>query len=414
MKNLTWRVLRKSYHLAKFVVLNMRSIYFISKVRCKKRHPGKIRVGFIVQMAEIWDKQEPVYREMSLRDDMEVVMLVVPPYDFKNKKLTMDYQDNYFLNTYLEAREAIHPDGKVVNVEDFNLDYVFFPRPYDIYLPKALRSTTLVKKMKCCYIPYGFTETDAFNELASDPSFFRNIYVSFMDFGYMCDILCAKYRRTVKAGLRHFENLGYPSLEPYLKMRGEGMPQTLMWTPRWTYDEKLGGSHFLEFKDCFLALKKEFSELGLIFRPHPLMFDELVSKGRMTQMEIEHFLSVLDEMGIVYDVGKPIGEAIKKADILLTDSSSIMIMFFLTGKPIIYCKSQIIFNNFTNRMVECMYHVETDSEIMGYVAQLVSGKDPLAQDRIGWIESEFADYSGAAERIVDWIVDDSKMQKDER
>ena len=409
MSNFLGKCVRKAAHTAKNGLLNLRSAYYLGRTK-KRPHSDKIRAGFIVQMSEIWDKEEPVYSVLKNHSGTEVFLLAVPKWDFETQQTVNDYSGNYFIKNYPDAIRAINPDGTVIDTDSLNADYIFYQRPYDHYLPEALRSSSLVGKTKCCYIPYGFAGADVFNEGNSNPEFFRNIYVSFLESAYMQKILESKFRLNSLLKLRHFENIGYPSLEPYVKMK-QNFSRTILWTPRWSYDEKIGGSHFIEYKDAFLALKNKHNDWNLIFRPHPLMFDEFVSKKLMSQAEVDDYLDKLNRAGIVYDYDTSLEKALESADILFTDYSSVIVNYFLTGKPILYCEGIIELNGLYSKMSEGMYIVKSENEIEQYISDLFDGNDPLREKRAEIIKSEFSNCVGAAERIAEWIINDYNKKK---
>lgn len=406
MKNsLFYRALRKVFYIGKNACLDARA--YLRLLRLKDKTCGnKIRVGFIVQMAEVWDKQIAVYEELVKRDNTEVFMFVVPPYDIEKKVVMNDYENNYFLNNYPCAVKAVEAQTGAIDLKEYELDYVFYQRPYDIYLPDQLRSHRVSTYSKCCYIPYGFSGADVFDEGNTNRDFFRNIYFTFMESSYMQKKLMRKYPISCKLGIRHVEDLGYPSLEPYFEKRTSETLKTVLWTPRWSYDAKLGGSHFVEYKNLPFVLQDKFKDIRCVFRPHPLMFGELKSKKLMTETEVETYVSAVENSGIVYDIGTPIDAVLDEADVLITDYSSIIIMYFLTGKPIIYCKSQIEFNETFQKLSQYMYIAESEEDIYRYIDQLSRGDDHLKEKRMEFISCEFSKHIHADKRIVDRIIAD--------
>ena len=404
--NLIKRIVQKIFCVGKDVYMDIQADFRLlkwGKTHCTE----KIRVGFLVQMAEIWDKQVPVYEELLTRDNVEVFLFVVPPFDFEKKEITNSYEKNYFLDKYVAAVNAIDEQGEIINLKSYGLDYIFYQRPYDQYLPEQLRSYNVSNYCKCCYIPYGFSGAVAFDGGNTSRAFFRNMYFTFKDSSYMQKKLMKKYPISSKLKIRHIENLGYPSLEPYLcAADSSDMVKTVLWTPRWSYDPILGGSHFVEYKSVPFALLEKYKDLQCIFRPHPLMFDELRAKQLMSEGEIAEYLFALENSNIAYDVGTPIDEAIAKSDVLITDFSSIIIMFFLTGKPIIYCKSQIEFNDIFQKMSKYMYIAESEADIYRYIDQLANGNDYLRETREKFIQEEFIHHINSSKRIVDRIISD--------
>jgi CDP-glycerol glycerophosphotransferase (TagB/SpsB family) len=228
-----------------------------------------------------------------------------------------------------------------------------------------------------------------------------------MESSYMQKKLIRKYPISSRMGIRHVEDLGYPSLEPYFSKKPTENLKTVLWTPRWSYDSKLGGSHFVEYKDMPFTILKNYEDLRCIFRPHPLMFGELKSKKLMTETEVEAYVSAAENCGIVYDTGTPIDAVLDEADVLIADYSSIIIMYFLTGKPIIYCKSQIEFNETFRKLSQYMYIVESEEDIYRYLDQLSRGDDCLKEECMEFISREFSKHINSSMRIADRILFDA-------
>ena len=397
------RAVKLPYVYTKESLADMNAAKYIKK-NLEKKIGKKVKVGFIVQMPAVWDKEVDVYNEMKKRDNIETFLLVVPPYDFANKKFNFSYENNYFIENYPEAIKAIDPSGKVIDIKKLGLDYLFFQRQYDHYLPPELSSIELVKDIKCCYIPYGYSGSDVFNPGNTDPIFFRNMSYVFVESDYIKYVFEEKYRKKRMYKYQHIKSLGYPDLEQFFDESEVGMVKKIMWTPRWYYDKKLGGSHFFENKDDIFKIKEENLDIELVFRPHPLMFEQFINQGLMTADEEEAFKSKIREASIKYDSDSMISNAIHENDLLITDYSSIIINFFLTGKPIIYCKANYDLNDDYSRMAEGIYVAENSEQLSQYVKMLINGKDPLKEKRAEIISEYKKKHVGSAKRIVDCLT----------
>ena len=77
----------------------------------------------------------------------------------------------------------------------------------------------------------------------------------------------------------------------------------ILWTPRWTTQERIGGSHFFEYKDLFLEFAEKYGseELKFAIRPHPLMFDHFVTEGQMTEQDVADYKAQLAAHDIELD-----------------------------------------------------------------------------------------------------------------
>ncbi len=59
--------------------------YILNNKRNKKNQ--QIKVGFIVQMPEIWDKEAPLFEAMVDDGRFDACLIIVPHYDFANSRL---------------------------------------------------------------------------------------------------------------------------------------------------------------------------------------------------------------------------------------------------------------------------------------------------------------------------------------
>ena len=310
----------------------------------------------------------------------------------------------YFVERYGKVINAITDKG-IISLKEY--DYVFYQRPYDHYLPQELRSGEVVKYAKVCYIPYGYIGAKVFNN-SLYTSFFRNVYIGFMDSSEECEKLNKKFKSSIKKGYQHFCDLGYPVLEQYMGVKINNTVRNILWTPRWSYTGNIGGSHFIEYKDEILTLENKFTNLNVVIRPHPLTFSNMIKEGKMTEKEVEEYKKKLSESGVQLDSHEMIEDTLKETDILITDFSSIMIMYFLTGRPMIFCNSNYEFSRSYKKMLEGVYIANSWSDIEKYVKCISEGNDYLREVREKIIREEFANIKGATDKIVKYIVEDSK------
>ena len=375
----------------------------------KKRHKKKtpIRVVFLVQVSEIWNKQSDVYDAMKENPLFDPILFLIPQFDMVHNRVETEYGNNYFLQNYNDIIKA-YDKGKWFDLTSLKPDYVFYQRPYDSYLPKQYRSYVVANYAKCCYIPYGYAGADVFNEGNSNKLFFRNIYITFLESGYMASILKKKFKRSVRNRVQYFKNIGYPSLSRYFSIEPVDKFSRILWTPRWSYDPILGGSNYLKYKDTILKIKEDYHDYDITFRPHPLLFGELKTKSLMTENEIDDYLNQLKQSDIRYDTDSPLFDTLKETDVLITDYSSIMIEFFLTGRPIIYCDGGIELNKEYAHLAKGMYIAHNENEIMSYLKDLNSGNDYLREKRNAMIEKYKEKHLNAKDNIVKFIQNDYK------
>jgi hypothetical protein len=374
-----------------------RATYYLKK---KKTHASdKVRIGFIAQCPGVWDKQIGVYEAAKSRADVEVFMFVVPEGDLYTYEIVPDYTDNYFCKEYPESIKLLDKDGNCLDLREYHLDYLFYQRPYDYRIPKMVGMQRMVKYVKCCYLPYFFNISVSFNSDILKNRCFDNMYFMFTDSEYTKSILEKKYSRSAKKKIRNIKYLGSPALEQCVNHKGEG--GYITWSPR--YANWQGGSTFLEYRDFFPEFVRKTGK-KVIFRPHPGVF----TTHLMTDEEWAVYLKELDDLGVITDTASPVDEIFEKTDILIADYSSVILNFFLTGKPVIYCENGIVFSEAFMGVKENSYVAHSWDEVEHFYEDIVSGNDSKKAGREKYIEENFGNMMGAADRIVDCICEDWK------
>ena len=107
------------------------------------------------------------------------------------------------------------------------------------------------------------------------------------------------------------------------------------------------------------------------------------------------------------DVRKEYLTTFYSSDIMITDISSIVAEYFLTGKPIIYCHKKDCFNDFSRELSKGFYWVRSWDELEKTINMLKSGEDPLYEKRQHIINNVFyINPKGAGYTIKELIKED--------
>ena len=120
------------------------------------------------------------------------------------------------------------------------------------------------------------------------------------------------------------------------------MGNTILWLPRWTAVNQIDNgnleSHFFDYSDNLLKYVDGQDHYRLVVRPHPLMFENYIKYGLMSEQDVLTYKEVMKNNGRFSLDEKPsYDDAFNTADVLVADYSSTIIEFFLRRKPIIYC-----------------------------------------------------------------------------
>ena len=180
-----------------------------------------------------------------------------------------------------------------------------------------------------------------------------------------------------------------------------------MWAPRWTSDPRLGGTNYFVYKDLLLDYAEEHKDIDFLLRPHPLMFDHFIQTKEMTPKKVADYRARVEGMSNVsFDREPEYGATFWKTDVLIGDMSGILPEYLMTGKPLIYCASnmELELSDMADRMFEGCYVARTPEELFSFLGELKKGKDVLFEKRREIIWELFGDVKEAGNRIVEELA----------
>ncbi len=399
----------------------------LQKLHNKKNNPeGVIHVGFLVQDPNVWNKNRALYQAMQKEKQIKLSVICVPdPFD-EDTGSTYDWfcGEGY---DCIDARVGNGPwntmgnQGDWIDLRELKLDYLFYGQPYDAYLPVNLKTKTTSKFTKLCISSYGVPTTMNLLVEVRPRSFYRYMYFSFAQIEDEKQYGLFQFGEGQNEGYQRVENYGPLVMDDFVKAREHKTPSwdfskneiRGMWTPRWTMDEKIGGSNFFRYKDFLFAYAEKHEDVDLLFRPHPMALDNFLRIGKMTREEVEDFRRKCKEMkNVSLDTDREYGYTFWNSSFLVTDLSSIIVEYFITGKPIIFCKTendQQEYLEFFQKILDSAYLVRNQEELEEALNLMRDGKDPKKTDRERLIKELFGEYIGqVAERIVQEVVKDYK------
>ncbi|MBO4835872.1 MAG: CDP-glycerol glycerophosphotransferase family protein, partial [Lachnospiraceae bacterium] len=203
-------------------------------------------------------------------------------------------------------------------------------------------------------------------------------------------------------------DVGYPAFETYHALVTKEGKNRILWTPRWTYEEAYGGSHFFEYIDAFIQFAKDHPDVTLTIRPHPLMFDQLIEQKTMTLEDVEQIKRRCADAGIRFDTNRIVADTFTETDILVTDYSSLIKLFLVMGKPVLYCKTNIAVNTEFEELMQAMYLSDNWDEIEKTLMDLTSGKDDLKEKREQMVSDILLRKKNAVSEIANVLLQDHK------
>ncbi len=412
MKKLLIRVRYK----IKEIFADIKAVKRLKKTAQKPKNEIK-KVVFMVHYVPSWIRHELIYRELCASDKAEAFILCVPS-DIEEKDPKNNDIYNYFKERGYDAINAINEDGSLFDLKSLDPDYVFQSRPYNARMPEQYRSEVLSSYTRICNISYGTCLTKNGLSTVLNKNYIKDVSLYFTEMKDSKRYFEHKNKMGVKAGVNEAKLVGAANLEqmyrnkenakdnfPSLKARPR-----FIWAPRWSVDALLGGSNFFNYKDFMIDFFNENQNVSLLMRPHPLMFSNFVENGNMTkEEEMEYRKRISETPNIELDEMNEYADNFWTSDALITDISAIIIDYYITGKPIIYCKSDIkleLLDQMQDMLNGC-YVADGEEDIQKCIEMLSRGEDPLKEERERISEKYFASsLNGCGKQIADILINE--------
>ncbi len=392
----------------------------LTSLKKELRKDAPAHVVFVCHRPQIWGALETVCKACLKDPDFRVSIVTIP-----NKKqlpdLGLDHEiyesegaDAYFSARYDCALCGYDPEtGKWLDLFSLDPDYVFFQTPYNICRPAIYQSDVVSTFAKLCYVHYGMPFMGGTIADETTPAdFFKDVTYHFMEFPEMETYYS---QRATEFGYEkdyHLVLSGYPKLDTATVPRekggnwhytGENKKFRILWTPRWNTGE--GNCTFIDYKEKLIALAEQDSRIELLFRPHPQAFLEYVASGVMSQEEADRYLQRYENCpnaGI--DRSGDYLDNFYSADLLISDESSIIPEFFLTGSPIIMTSRETHFNSFAKKLEQGFYMANNWQQVLTVIENLLNGQDEKKAIRQDITAKEFyLPEKGAGHEIMQFL-----------
>ena len=415
-----------TYAMGHFVKERYRDLLCLRNFREERNLPrggGPVRVGFLCQYIPAWQKVAPIYDKLRSDPRFEPFLICVPSEQMMEKESFAARAENdtydYFVSQGYDAINALTGANTWLDLRELELSYLFYPRPYNHLLPEPYRTREVSRYCRICILMYGISFAQEDMHIALNRNFMAHVYYYFAEFPFTR----AENRRInpLPHALKwqKSECLGLPVLGA-LRRKKEQVSEAwdfshndfrVIWTPRWTTDKAQGGSNFFTYYQALLAFAQENPDVDFLHRPHPLALTHFQQTGELTPEQAAAYVEACRELPNVKMDNLPEYEAtLWGSSVLVSDISGIMVEYFSTGKPIIFCitNMELDLAPYFTRMLEGCYVVRSQQELFDTLRMLKKGEDPLAQTRQTIIQELFEDLQASpSARIVEALAEDS-------
>ena len=362
-----------------------------------------LKIVFFTQEYSVWPTLMPIY-ERCQKDETITAQLVHVPFLSPDKS-----------NQIEEERDCYRQKGyQIIAAEEYDLaeespDIAFYLKPYDLIpVPFSVGQVTKAG-VRCVYAPYGFyaaegkeftayacalpMQTAAWFVLADGKKHAQDL----KRYGYRDgeNVLCSGNPRVDL--LRRPEQ--FPSRpEAWKKLEGK---KTVLYNTHFTVEEGSGFGTFPEFGKALFEWFEQNPDLGLIWRPHPLLHQHLIRLGLFSQKEWDELVSRLDRLeNVAVDTGADYLPSFYYSDAILSDGTSFLKEYLFTERPVCYTRKQNSIDHFNDsHLLPCYTIADRFDQIEAFLKDLRAGNDPDKERRMQLVREEF------------WGIDESVSEK---
>ena len=375
---------------------------------------GALRVLFIIQYPEMWNSEKSLVDELLAHPSFEPILLCVPKYS-RQKTGGAHFAEQNAAYDFLAAagyRPVSAFDGRWVSLKSLDPDYIFVQRPYMVELPRPYAFRRLLKTASLCYIPYSGRMTRGVHVgIEFNKDFLRAFSVCFADckdsFNFVNNWVCEHGLN----GLKRVYEVGFPRFDLLTSPVSEANPDKtktrFLWLPRWSLADYNDKSHFLDYIEPLLSYFAAHPDFELVIRPHPLMFVNFVRLGAMTEPQVQALRDRIDELpNVSFDPDPDYLNSFQKTDILLSDSTSLLLEFFPTKKPVIFCGEYKDLTAEGKLINETFYAAGSFEDIEASIEAILQG-DPKQTVRRQNFESLSLFHENAGANIRDTLLSEA-------
>lgn len=370
---------------------------------------GKIKVAFILVFNSVFPTR-PVFEAMLDNPRFDPYIVIAP---------NVSRGHHYQMQVYTEALTALSEQypGRVIEgyCEKYDTYYelkdefklIFFCNPY----PKLVHrfhslDYFLDKDVLTVYANYGFAALSFWNEVLTT-EFYNKIWLACIETATNLSYL-KKHQQI--SGING-EVTGYLKMDKMASVVPEKRERKrIIISPHhtvWGWST-LNIGNFLTYSDLFLELPKRYPQIDFVFRPHPLLFSNLIAHKLWTQEQIDAYVRKLEENGnAVYDHSGDYFDQFVNSDAMIHDCGSFIGEYLYTEKPCCYMlKSEEQTREglvpLGQKCMENYYKAFEEKDIIAFIEDVVlKGNDPMKEQREAFVRTELKfNYPHATEDLV--------------
>ena len=305
---------------------------------------------------------------------------------FKNKGMRVEYGYDIRKN-------------KFIPFEAFNSDIIFYSHPWYVYETQG--PVVCSKFALTYYIPYFLPASEQWHEYGL--RFHQYIYRHYVP----TESVKNYYSKNMPSVEHSFRVVGHPILDSYNNQK-DFEKKYIIYAPHWTVcGENLRFGTFKWSGKKVLELAKAHPELNWVFRPHPLLYNFVITSGFMKEEEIDKYYDEWKNFA-QYSEGGDYIDLFRQSYAMITDCGSFLTEYFVTENPVIHLVSEYLNPNSTIKEIDKTYYTvhNTDELIKDFHQVILDKYDYKKEERKKLLEKLGFKNSSSAEKIIKDVLSD--------
>jgi hypothetical protein len=166
-------------------------------------------------------------------------------------------------------------------------------------------------------------------------------------------------------------------------------------------------SNFLRYKDFILELPMKYPNVDFVFRPHPLLFANMINEGFWSIDDRDLYIKQLTERNIEYSSGGDYFDLFVNSDALINDCSSYIVEYLYVNKPCCFVandKINDIFSELGRECLKCHNIATSEYDILKFIDSVIQGNvDMHSQERKEILPQIMVNYPNVSSIILKQI-----------
>ncbi|WP_261857305.1 CDP-glycerol glycerophosphotransferase family protein [Photobacterium sanguinicancri] len=368
----------------KIVIARLCHYHLLTKIRGKTT----VNITFLVYDSSVW-KCEGLYQRFILDERYNVSILVCPITNCsatdREKRVNICF--DFFKSKGANVKIAEHSDVLLDEA-----DIVFFTNPHDITEQKYY-SKLFFRKL-CCYVPYSHQISSYDNNYAQYDRPFHNLMWKI--FAPQIEEIEIFESDSINKGSNVVVS-GYPGVECFFdKSRifksvwkdQEDNKKKIIWAPHHTVsDPNLKFSNFYSQASLIFELAEKYKkQTQWCFKPHPLLYSNLLSDGVWSRKKINEFYESWRtspnkqlELGSYENI-------FMASDAMIHDSGSFLAEYLYVDKPVMHLAESNNVTEYLNKFglacySVCCKNVPGNMAIEPFLLNVIEGVDSKKEER---------------------------------